>query len=63
MRLITIKKLALVASAGVLFQLLGAGCGGLLFQLIANTVLNGVVSAILNNITNGGTGTEVTPTP
>ena len=50
MKLITLKKFALVATAGVLFQLLGAGCGGLLFQLIANTVLNEILAMILGSI-------------
>lgn len=53
MKLITLKKFALVASAGVLFQLVGAGCGGLIFQLLANTVLNELVAAILRNISGG----------
>ena len=51
MKLITLKKFALVATAGVLFQLLGAGCGGLLVQLIANTVLNELLGLILASIT------------
>lgn len=50
MKLITLKKFALVASAGVLFQLVGAGCGGLIFQLIANTVLNEILALIIASI-------------
>jgi hypothetical protein len=57
MRFITLKKFALVASAGVLFQLVGAGCGSLLFQLLANTLLNEIVAAVLRNI---GTDTPAT---
>jgi hypothetical protein len=60
MKFITIKKFALIASAGVLFQLLGAGCGGLIFQLIANTVLNELIAAILRSVTGDATTTGVT---
>ncbi|MBI5863151.1 MAG: hypothetical protein HZB38_01295 [Planctomycetes bacterium] len=58
MKLVTFKKLALLATAGVLLQV--GGCGAIVVQILANEIFSKILAGILGNLlgTNDTTTTQ-----